>query len=848
MAIIDRVVSKIFGDPQAKIVKGFQARIDKVNAFEPEIESLSDDALKAKTDEFRHRIAEGTPLDALLPEAFAVVREASKRTLGMRHFDVQLVGGIVLHEGRIAEMKTGEGKTLCSTLPAYLNALEGKGVYIVTVNDYLAARDSEWMGQVHRFLGLTVGLIQSGMESEEKVLAYQCDITYGTNNEFGFDYLRDNMAWDVAQCCQLRRHYAIIDEVDSILIDEARTPLIISGPIQDSTAKYVPIADMIRSLQVEADFTLDEKHKNVVLTEEGIIKIEKAMGLENVFSVKNMDVAHMAVQCLKAKHLFKRDVDYVVKDGEVQIVDEFTGRLLEGRRYSDGLHQAIEAVENLEIKEESQTLASVTFQNYFRLFPKLAGMTGTAVTEGPEFEKIYGLSVVVIPTNKPLVRDDRPDVVYKTTEEKFKAIVGEIQEAHKTKQPVLVGTISIENSERISELLKKQQVPHNVLNAKFHEKEAEIVANAGQPGSVTIATNMAGRGTDIVLGEGVKEVGGLYVMGSERHESRRIDNQLRGRSGRQGDPGKSRFFVSLQDDLMRLFGADRIAKVMDALKLPADTPIEHKMVSRSIEKAQTKVEKYHFGVRKQILEYDDVLNKQRETIYTLRYQVLEKRDLDKKVAEGIEDVLTTMVVEVSGEEMDEAEVKSTLSARIQQVFPISNIDEVALKLSKEPEAMQRFVDSLNKLYLERKNTYQEGIFEEFITKRMLLVNLDRKWMDHLHNMDVLREGIGLRAWGQRDPLLEYKREGFDMFQDLILSMYEEALSMIFRAELVEKDQEKEDAEKEVSKAFPKREMNLSHGKKEVPKKRAPAKNDEKVGRNDPCPCGSGKKFKKCCMT
>ncbi len=781
------LLSKILGDPVEKAIQPYRKNVDLINALEDEYTQLSDEQLKDKTTFFKQQLAEGKTLDDILVAVFACVREVSKRVLEMRHFDVQLIGGMVLHEGRIAEMKTGEGKTLVASLPAYLNALEGKGVYIVTVNDYLAKRDSEWMGKIYQFLGLSVGLIQSGMDPQEKLTAYQCDITYGTNNEFGFDYLRDNLAGDVSQCCQLRRHFAIIDEVDSILIDEARTPLIISGPVSDSTDNYKKVARITKLLSKETHFTMDEKHKNIVLTEDGIDKIESEMGLSDIYSVKNMEIAHMAVQCLRAKHLFKRDIDYVVKEGAILIVDEFTGRLMEGRRYSDGLHQAIEAIENLSIKEESQTLASVTFQNYFRMFPKLAGMTGTAVTEASEFEKIYNLPVTVMPTNKPLARQDMADIIYKTKQVKFDAIVEEIATVHKTKQPVLVGTIAIETSELVSSLLKKKGIPHNVLNAKHHEKEAEIIANAGQQGAVTIATNMAGRGTDIVLGEGVIELGGLYVIGTSRHESRRIDNQLRGRSGRQGDPGKTRFYVCLEDDLMRLFGSDRIKSVMETLGMPDDMPIEHSMVSKSLEKAQTKVEKYHFGVRKQILQYDDVLNKQRETIYRVRHSILTESDYQSIYQEFLNRLMDSMTQEYPMETLMDEQL-DTFKKYIQQILPVENNDEIIKKI-KEVKSMDVLNKAIMSFYLYRRNEHPEHLFDHFVTKRVMLMCVDKKWMDHLHNMDILREGIGLRAYGQRDPLIEYKREAFGMFKELMIHISEEAISMINRSVVVQQEEQ-----------------------------------------------------------
>ena len=733
-------------------MKPYYAIVEEINRLEQGIADLSDDALKAKTSEFKERLKGNDTLDTILPEAFAVVRETAKRVLNMRHFDVQLIGGMVLHEGRISEMKTGEGKTLVATLPAYLNALEENGVYIVTVNDYLAKRDSEWMGQIYNFLGLKVGLIQSGMEPQERLEAYKADITFGTNNEFGFDYLRDNLAYSEEEISQNRRHYAIIDEVDSILIDEARTPLIISGPVKDSTAKYKKVVTVAKKLKKETHFTVDEKHKNVVLTDDGNHEIEKLMNIDNIYSLENMDVAHIVLQSLKALYLFKKDVDYVVKDGQVVIVDEFTGRLMDGRRYSDGLHQAIEAVENLKIQDESQTLASVTFQNYFRMFPKLAGMTGTAVTEEAEFGNIYGLEVVVIPTNKPIARADKADVVYKSKQEKYRAIVKEIKEVHQDGTPTLVGTISIETSELLSKMLLKEQIPHKVLNAKFHEQEAEIIADAGQKGNVTIATNMAGRGTDIKLGDAVKENTGLYVIGSERHESRRIDNQLRGRSGRQGDPGQTKFFVSLEDELMRLFGSDRIISMMDKLGLPDDTPIEHGMVSKSIERAQTKVEKYHFGIRKQVLQFDDVVNKQRETIYRNRHAICLKKDLDTRILDFSTTFINSTIDMFSDGKALIQEDRHDLIKCLEAVFPIKNISDVVNQSQPLAELKNCLIKAAADMYQDRKHHFNAEIFEELVVKRVLLMTLDRKWIDHLNDMDSLREGIGLRSYGQKRSL------------------------------------------------------------------------------------------------
>lgn len=785
MTIIEKIKDLFVGDPAKKTTERYQERVNQINALEEHINKLSDHDLKNKTDEFKSNIADGKSLDSILPEAFAVVREAARRVLNMRHFDVQLIGGMVLNDCRIAEMKTGEGKTLVATLPAYLNALEGKGVHLVTVNDYLAKRDAEWMGQVYSFLGLSVGLIQNNMPHEKRQEAYACDITFGTNNEYGFDYLRDNLASSLEECVQRPPHYAIVDEVDSILVDEARTPLIISGSVEDSTAKYKQLINVARSIKETIDFTIDEKHKNIVLTEDGINKIEKTLGISNIYSIETMDVAHIIIQSLKALHLFKRDVDYVVRDGQVMIVDEFTGRVLEGRRYSDGLHQAIEAAENLVIQNESQTLASVTYQNYFRLFPKLAGMTGTAKTEEEEFVKIYGLDVAVIPTNKPILRNDTADVIYKTKEEKYNAIVNDIKTHHEKKQPILVGTIAIETSELISKLLVNDKIPHKVLNAKFHEKEADIIKDAGQPGAITIATNMAGRGTDIVLGEGVTNNGGLYVIGSERHESRRIDNQLRGRSGRQGDPGKSKFYSSLEDDLMRLFGSERIASVMSTLGLPDDTPIEHNMITKSLSKAQKKVEQFHFSARKQILEFDNVLDKQRETVYTLRRQCLKEGTILGKLTEGIHDVFEYLINEYQEpfkHRFTNEENYNDFCKTLLDIFPYQPI--VSLLKSDQQIIPEDFKSDLIALFKSQINHFPEDIFST-ISRLTLLRHLDAKWMDQLHNMDALREGIGLRAYGQRDPLIEYKVEAFQMFKEMIFSVFSETIKVLNRIESIE---------------------------------------------------------------
>ena len=760
--------------------------VQEINSFEPAMKALSDEALRAKTDEFKQRLSKGEKLDDLLPEAFAAVREASVRTIGLRHFDVQLIGGIVLHQGKISEMKTGEGKTLVATLPVYLNALEGKGVHIVTVNDYLARRDSEWMGPIYKFLGLTVGLIQNDMDFAQRKEAYGADITYGTNNELGFDYLRDNMSVHIDQCVQRELHYGIVDEVDSILIDEARTPLIISGMVEDSVEGYYKANEIAKKLS-NLDYTLDEKTKNAILTDIGIKKAEKLLNVESLFDVANMEIAHQILQSLKAWHLYKRDTDYVVKDGEVLIVDEFTGRLMIGRRYSDGLHQAIEAKENVNIQEESQTLATITFQNFFRMYKKIAGMTGTAKTEEGEFWKIYGLEVLEIPTHKTMIRQDFNDVIYKTKKEKFTCVCNEIQSLYKEGMPVLVGTVSIEHSELISDILKRRGIPHNVLNAKHHEREAEIIAKAGQRAAVTIATNMAGRGTDIVLGEGVAKAGGLRIIGTERHESRRIDNQLRGRSGRQGDPGSSRFYVALEDELMKLFGSDRIAGVMERLGMEENTPIEHPLITRAIENAQKKVEAYHFSIRKQVLEYDDVMNKQRELIYGLRRRILEGRDLKQKAFEMIDQLaggyINTFIPEKSSN-WDVDGLKKALSE-------ILSTEVTGIEAHDDRNVLKEAViDMLKKAY-EAKEASVGGEAMREIEKLVMLKEIDTKWIEHLHDMDFLRDGIGLRAWGQRDPLIEYKIEGYKMFQDMMDAARQEIIGMIYKVQVVKAGEEEQ---------------------------------------------------------
>ena len=830
----------VFGDPNKKELKVCQGYVDKINALEPEISGLSDARLRAKTDEFRLRLTKGETLDDLLPEAFAVVREAAKRVMGLRHFDVQLMGGCILHRGKIAEMRTGEGKTLVATLPAYLNALEGKGVHVVTVNDYLARRDSEDMGRVYRFLGLSVGLITHEMDSPARKAAYAADITYGTNNEFGFDYLRDNMVISLDQMVQRPLHYAIVDEVDSILIDEARTPLIISGPGAQSTSLYQVMADVAAKLKEGEDYTVDEKQKTVAPTETGIAKTEKLLGVSNMYDGENgVDYSHQLMAALKAKALMHRDRDYVVKDGEVIIVDEFTGRLMFGRRYSEGLHQAIEAKEHVKVERESQTLATITFQNYFRMYDKLSGMTGTAKTEEQEFQKIYGLDVVVVPTNKPNIRIDYPDVIYKTRRAKYRAVANAIEELHKKGRPVLVGTTSIQQSEELSELLKKRGIEHNVLNAKFHEKEAEIVADAGQMGAVTIATNMAGRGTDIVLGDGVAELGGLHIIGTERHESRRIDNQLRGRCARQGDPGSTRFYLSLEDDLMRLFGSDNISGIMDKLGMEEDEPIEHKIVTRSIESAQKKVEARNFEIRKQVLEYDDVMNQQREVIYDQRRQILEKADLKETVLDMASHIVDRSMDMYAPKEAysEDWDVKSLISYAEEFYAPAGFLKEEKLQEMSRDE-LETF---LHKVAVDYYNAREENntapIMRELENLVMLKV-VDSHWMEHLDAMDALREGIGLRAYGQRDPLVEYKFEAYEMFEAMKEAIVDDVVRYMYRVNVVTQPVV-EDHLSEASTNNP----NVD-GSTETPKE--PVRNDSTVGRNDPCPCGSGKKYKNCC--
>ena len=849
-------LTKIFGTHSDRELKRITPLVDKVESYRDGMKALSDEELRGKTKEYKERLEKGETLDDLLPEAYATVREAASRVLGMEHYRVQIIGGIILHQGRIAEMKTGEGKTLVSTLPAYLNALEGKGVYIVTVNDYLAKRDSEWMGKVHEFLGLTVGVVLNDMSNDERRDAYNCDITYITNNELGFDYLRDNMVIYKEQLVQRGLHYAIIDEVDSVLIDEARTPLIISGQSGKSTKLYeacdilaqqltrgedVPEyskMDAIMGIEQEetGDFIVNEKDKLVNLTQQGVEKVEKFFHIDNLADPENLEIQHNVILALRAHYLMFRDQDYVVKEDQVMIVDEFTGRIMPGRRYSDGLHQAIEAKEHVKVKRESKTLATITFQNFFNKFEKKAGMTGTALTEEKEFRDIYGMDVIEIPTNRPIARIDHQDAVYKTKKEKFQAVVEEVKEAHEKGQPVLVGTITIETSELISGMLKREGIPHTVLNAKFHEQEAEIVAQAGQHGAVTIATNMAGRGTDIKLDEDAREAGGLKIIGTERHESRRIDNQLRGRAGRQGDPGESQFFISLEDDLMRLFGSERLMSVFNALGVPEGEQIQHKMLTSAIEKAQEKIEYNNYGIRKNLLEYDQVNNDQREIIYKERMSVLNgdsMRDaIFKMIQEQVEKSVDTCISnEIPREEWNLNELNEILLP----VIPLESVTEKNIEDIKDVKELKQHLKEQAVLLYEAKETEFPEI-EQFreLERVVLLKVIDRKWMDHIDDMDQLRQGIGLQAYGQRDPLVEYKMAGFDMFDEMIAGIQEDTIRLLYHVQ-VEQKVEREQVAKVTG-------TNKDESAAKAPKKREHAK----VYPNDPCPCGSGKKYKQCC--
>ncbi len=777
-------IQKLLGNKNAKEIKRIRSIVDEINGLEPSMLSLSDISLRGKTEEFKARLAEGETLDDILPEAFAVVREASKRVLGMRHFDVQMIGGIVLHRGNIAEMRTGEGKTLVATLPVYLNALSGKGVHVVTVNDYLAKRDSEWMGRLYNFLGLSTGLIVAGLDYDQRKQSYGADITYGTNNEFGFDYLRDNMVVHADQMVQRPLNYAIVDEVDSILIDEARTPLIISGPGERSTERYYELAKVVPHLVKDEDYTIDEKQKTIAPTEEGIAKVEKMLHIENLYDSSNLELNHLLSASLRAYAMMERDKDYVVKDGEVVIVDEFTGRLMFGRRYSDGLHQAIEAKEGLRVERESQTLASITFQNYFRMYEKLSGMTGTAKTEEQEFNNIYGLEVYEIPPNKVLARIDMPDLIFKTKAAKYRAVVRDVVARHKTGQPILVGTTSITQSEMLSDMLTKAGIPHNVLNAKHHEQEAEIVANAGQHGMVTIATNMAGRGTDISLGEGVAELGGLHILGTERHESRRIDNQLRGRSGRQGDNGSSQFFLSLEDDLMRIFGADNIAGMMDKLGMEEDEPIEHSLITKSIERAQKKVENHNFNIRKYILEYDDVMNQQREVLYGQRRLILNNQSLRETILHMVDSLIINSMNQYADEKLypEEWNYEGLLKHLEIYFLEPGMLTVEQMEEYGRAELQDHLIDIAHQEYEKREALFGEANMRE-LEKAIMLKVVDSKWMEHLDSMDMLKEGIGLRAYGQKNPLVEYKFEAYDMFENMKEAITDETIMYLYRIQI-----------------------------------------------------------------
>jgi len=838
--MLQNVAKKIFGSRNDREIKRIRPIVQQVNELEPTIQKLTSEQLTAKTFEFKEKVERGATLESIMPEAFAVVREMSKRLMNMRHFDVQLIGGTVLHEGKVAEMRTGEGKTLVATLPVYLNALAGKGVHVITVNDYLAKRDSDWMGQIYRALGLKVGCIVHGLNDRERKENYAADVTYGTNNEFGFDYLRDNMKFRMEDFVQRDLHYCIVDEVDSILIDEARTPLIISGPTDESTDKYYLINSVIPVLQKEADYTIEEKSRTAALTEAGVVKLEKALRVSNMYAPEHIELVHHVHQALKAHAIFKRDVDYVVKEGEVIIVDEFTGRLMPGRRYSDGLHQALEAKEGVNIENENQTLATITFQNYFRMYRKLGGMTGTADTEAAEFQKIYNLEVLVIPTHRPMVRQDHADVVYKTEKAKYNAICEDVATLHKEQRPVLVGTISIEKSEYLSELLKKRGVKHDVLNAKHHEREAEIVAGAGQPGAVTIATNMAGRGTDIVLGEGVSEKGGLHIIGTERHESRRIDNQLRGRAGRQGDPGSSRFYLSLEDNLLRIFQGDKIKGYMDRFKMEEDVPIEHKLISRAIENAQKKVEAHNFDIRKHLLEYDDVLNKQREVVYELRKLILAGQntralimDIVREQIEATADAFASAKIQ---SEWDTKAIAESSQFLFDTQFDLGS-DDFYKKAGTRDELVEQLVQRAEALYTKREEEMTAPVMRQ-LEHVVYLGSIDQLWKDHLLNMDHLKEGVGLRGYGQKDPLVEYKKEGFSLFKLMDEQVKTDVITKLYRVQVTREEQVEEMAPK-------KQQMNFFHGEESEVSRDPVRREDDKVGRNDPCPCGSGKKYKKC---
>ena len=864
--MITNFLKKIIGTKNERELKRIQPLVEKIGSLEDEYGALSDEKLKDQTSLFRERLANGEELDSLLPEAFAAVREAAKRVVNMRHFDVQLIGGVILHEGKIAEMATGEGKTLVATLPVYLNALTGLGVHVVTVNDYLARRDAEWMGPIYTFLGLSVGVIVHDLDDDQRKQAYRCDVTYGTNNEFGFDYLRDNMKYSIDECVHREFNFAIVDEVDSILIDEARTPLIISGPAEESTDKYYKINRLIYQIKKDKDFIVDEKAKSAYLTEEGVARIEKIINVDNLYDPKYVDLLHHINQALKAHNLFQRDVDYIVKDGQVIIVDEFTGRLMPGRRFSDGLHQALEAKENVKIERENQTLATVTFQNYFRMYKKLAGMTGTADTEAVEFKKIYNLDVTVIPTNRPLIRTNYADVVYRTEKEKFKAAIAEIEELYKKGKPVLVGTLSIDKSERVSEMLKRKGIPHHILNAKNHEHEAEVIAQAGRSKAVTISTNMAGRGTDILLGgnpkflalnmakghadseefekaleearkicekdkEEVIKLGGLHILGTERHESRRIDNQLRGRAGRQGDPGSSRFYVSLEDEIMRLFGSDRVSPMLAKLGMTEDMPIEHPFISKAIENAQTKVEGHNFDIRKYLLEYDNVMNKQRETVYGMRREFMHNGDVHDQVLDIIDELCENMVFDCAPEKVypEEWDMVSLKNRIFETFFFHADFDSIDIKKLTREGLLDVVKEKVLLMYENKEKEFGDGelkALERFIA----LNSLDIHWKEHLLALDHLKEGIGLRGYAQKDPLREYQRESFDLFLDMMDRVKTDTVRKLYAVQ---------PAREELTREEPVMFFNMGNAPPQD-------KKDKKIGRNDPCPCGSGKKYKKCC--
>ena len=849
----------MIGTRNDREIKRIQVIVESINGWEDKIKPLTDAELKEKTTEFKDRISKGETLDEILPEAFAVVREASWRVLEMRHFDAQMIGGIVLHEGKIAEMKTGEGKTLMATLPVYLNALEGKGVHVVTVNDYLATRDSEWMGTVYKFLGLSVGMIYHDIPEEERKAAYNCDVLYGTNNEFGFDYLRDNMKFSKEQMVQRELNFGIIDEVDNILIDEARTPLIISGPAEESTDKYYTVNKLVPSLKKEEHYTIDEKARTASLTEEGIAKMEKDLNIDNLYDPSNIETLHCLNQAVKAHGIFKNEVDYVVRDGEVIIIDEFTGRMMNGRRYSDGLHQALEAKEGVNIENENQTLASITFQNYFRMYEKLGGMTGTADTEAEEFMSIYKLEVVVVPTNRPMIREDFPDVIYRTEKEKFDAVIEEVRELSEIGRPVLVGTISIEKSELLSKTLKKYGIKHSVLNAKHHESEAEIISLAGQPNAVTIATNMAGRGTDIVLGEGVPELGGLHILGTERHESRRIDNQLRGRSGRQGDNGSSRFFLCLEDDLLRIFGSDKISPLMARLGMEGGQPIEHSMVSKAVANAQKKVEAHNFDIRKHVLEYDDVMNRQREVLYALRRSIIAAESPKEILLDMADELIDDIISEVAHEKIypEEWDIEylndflgRQFGAHIKKIndheLEIEGKYKLELEDCNREKLYESVIDAVCEVYQLKEDVIVKELEIEPAAMRhqekiIMLQVLDTLWKDHLLGMDHLKEGIGLRGYAQKNPLTEYKKEGFALFSNLMAKIKEETTEYLFKVQ-VRRESEFDD---EDIIAQPKQMVEHRGDVEDSDKPVTVRRVDEKVGRNDPCPCGSGKKYKKC---